>query len=89
VGVETEFNASGSYSPNGEIVSYEWDLYGGGFSPGGSSATAVYNTAGTYTVRLRVTDELGLEMIGTTTITVEVIPEYDSSLPFGTKAPIS
>ena len=88
VGVETEFDAIGSYSPNGDIVSYEWDLYGQGFVTGGIKAVAVYNTAGTHTVRLRVTDELGLSKIATTTILIEELPVYDDTLPFGTKAPV-
>ena len=88
VGVATEFDAIGSYSPNGEIVSYEWDLYGQGFTPGGIRTSAVYNTAGTYTIRLRVTDELGLVKIATTTIRIEELPVYDDRLPFGTKAPV-
>ena len=56
-----EFDASGSVDPDGEIVSYEWDLDGDGKFDDGEDVTAeyTYEQAGTYEVSLRVTDNNG------------------------------
>ena len=50
------FDASGSYDPDGTIVSYVWD-FGDTFSDSGQIVTHAYSTAGTYTVNLTVTDD--------------------------------
>jgi PKD repeat protein len=63
------FNAQDSSSPSG-IASYVWD-FGDNTSPGtGVSTTHKYNTSGTFTVRLTVTDNAG--RTGTTSKTVTV-----------------
>ena len=59
VGETITFDASGSYDPDGTIVSYLWD-----FGDGGTSSEAVvshsYEDDGEYTVTLRVADNEGL-----------------------------
>lgn len=55
-GLKVDFNGSASSDPDGSIVSYAWDF--GDSSAAGSGATPshTYAAAGTYTVRLTVTD---------------------------------
>jgi PKD repeat protein len=56
------FTAAGSTDPGGGITKYEWDLDGtAGFEQTTTTATAAhtYTTAGTRTVRVRVTDTCG------------------------------
>ena len=50
-----DFDASGSYDPDGSIVSYEWN-FGDGNSGSGVAPSHTYATAGTFTVVLTVTD---------------------------------
>jgi large repetitive protein len=52
------FDASGSSDSDGSIVKYEWDT-GSGWQPGTSRFSPAFTQAGTYTVRLRVTDDFG------------------------------
>jgi PKD repeat protein len=53
------FNASGSQAePGHSISSYDW-TFGDGSSGGGPIATHAYASAGTYTVTLQVTDDVG------------------------------
>ncbi len=69
VGEKVSFDASASNDPDGEIVSYKWDLDGDGEYETETGKTAssshTYEKAGTYSVKLRVTDEDG----GTDTVT--------------------
>jgi len=59
--LEVSFDASESLDPDGEIVSYEWDLDGDSeFDDGeGKTITYTYEKEGKYTVSLRVTDNNG------------------------------
>ena len=55
------FNASGSYDPDGTIVSYSWDFGDSNITVVTESTTThVYGAAGFYTVTLNVTDNDGL-----------------------------
>ena len=61
------FNGSGSSDPDGSISSYSWDLDGDGAFDDGSGATPsfTYTVTGTYTARLRVTDNGGASSVST------------------------
>ena len=58
-GVEVSFDASASADADGSIVSWAWD-FGDGATATGETATHTYDSAGTYLVRLVVTDDEGL-----------------------------
>jgi PKD repeat protein len=65
------FDASGSSDSDGSITSYEWDWTNDGTYEGsGETASHTYSSSGTYTVKLRVTDNDGAT--GTTTQQVDV-----------------
>ncbi len=67
-------NGSASSDPDGTIASYSWDFGDG--SPAGSGATAshTYASAGTYQVKLTVTDNKGATGSATKAVTVSVAP---------------
>jgi len=52
------FDASGSYDPDGTIVSYSWD-FGDGNTATGVTTDHAYSVDGNYTVTLTVTDNDG------------------------------
>ncbi len=71
-GVAVSFNAASSYDPDGAIVSYQWDFNGDGvFDRTGVNPTWTFPAAGTYNVRLVVTDNRGAT--GQTTRPVTVV----------------
>lgn len=69
-------NLSGSNStdPDGSIATYAWDL-GNGATGSGASVQAIYNTIGSYTVTLVVTDDRGAQ--ATTTLVIEVSENFN------------
>lgn len=72
-GQPVSFDASASYDPDGQIVSYAWDFNSDGrvdASGPGPTASYTFSTAGSYNVTLTVTDNGGLS--GSTTKTVQV-----------------
>ncbi|MBE3576556.1 MAG: DUF4384 domain-containing protein [Limnochordales bacterium] len=72
VGQSVSFDASNSYDPDGFIANYFWDLNGDGINDAsGMKANWRYDRAGTYHVRLQVTDNQGA--VAATTITVQVV----------------
>jgi PKD repeat protein len=68
-----QFNGSGSSDPDGDALSYSWDLNGDGTYGDSTAANPsfTYTTAGTYSVTLRVTDARGASSVSApVTITV-------------------
>jgi PKD repeat protein len=64
------FNSAGSSTTGGATIStYAWD-FGDGFSASTASPSHSFTVAGTYTVRLTVTDSQGRSGTTTTTVTV-------------------
>jgi glucose/arabinose dehydrogenase len=61
VPLTVQFNGSGSSDPDGDAITFAWDLDGDGAYDDSAAATPTwtYTVAGTYTVRLRVTDARG------------------------------
>lgn len=57
-GVLLQFDASGSFDPDGEIMAYEWD-FGDGQTGTGMAPTHTYASDGEYNITLCVTDNLG------------------------------
>jgi len=68
-GVWVQFDGSGSTDPDGSIVSYAWQ-FGDGATGTGASAYHRFSSAGSYTVRLTVTDDDGASDTTTRTIAV-------------------
>ncbi|MEF8879565.1 MAG: NosD domain-containing protein [Candidatus Thermoplasmatota archaeon] len=75
-GEEFTLDASTSYSPDGDIVSYSWDL-GDGTTSSSESLTHSYSTAGTYTISLTVTNSYG----GNDTTTTQAVITKDTTPP--------
>ena len=71
-GETVQFNASGSSDPDGSIASYAWDLDNDGQFDDASGVTASrsFPTAGSYTIRLRVTDNRGAAGTAASVVTV-------------------
>jgi len=70
-GAVVTFNAAASYDPDGTIASYAW-TFGDGWSGWGMVASHPYASAGTYTVTLTVTDNVGAPAVATQTVQVTV-----------------
>jgi len=68
-GQQLTFSAAGSEDPEGGTLTYSWD-----FGDGGTAeileANHIYGVPGTYTVRLTVTDHVGLATESTRTINI-------------------
>jgi PKD repeat protein len=58
-GIATQFDGSHSSDPDGGVTSYSWS-FGDGNSGSGEEAAHVYSKAGSYPVKLTVTDAAGL-----------------------------
>jgi PKD repeat protein len=69
-GTQIDFNAVASFDPDGTIASYEWDFGDSSSTETTPQVSHTYNTIGTYTVTLKVWDNLGA--MGNDTLTVEV-----------------
>ena len=73
-GVPITFDGSGSYDPDGTIVSYDWDFDDGGTGTG-ENPTHTYAGARTYTVTLTVTDNDALTDTKTTIAKIAEVTE--------------
>ncbi len=80
IGQTVTFDGSGSTDPDGWIVSYRWD-FGDGTSGSGVRTSRIYTTAGTYFVRLTVTDNQGATQTAMQTISVGSVATPPAPLP--------
>ena len=83
------FNST-STDPDGveDIVDIDWDVDGDGFDDGsGPQKEHTYTTAGTKTVRIRVTDSAGASAIGQQTVPVENLPPAAKLFSYSPSAP--
>jgi serine protease len=72
-----QFNAAASSDPDGSIAAYSWNFGDGTAAASGVTVTHSYQTAGTRTVTLTVTDNLGAT--NSTTRQVTVSPPVDAT----------
>jgi PKD repeat protein/glucose/arabinose dehydrogenase len=83
VPLAVSFDGSGSSDPDaGDTITYSWDLNGDGTFGDSTAAkpTYTYSTAGTYTVKLKVTDSAGLSSISSP-ITITATGTFGTSSP--------
>jgi PKD repeat protein len=73
--LSVSFTGSGSYDPDGTVVSYAWTL-GDGASSSAQNPSRTYSTPGTYTATLTVTDNRG----GSGTASVQIIVSPNPAL---------
>jgi PKD repeat protein len=78
-GKEITFDASGSLDSDGEITGYRWD-FGDNLIGSGKAVTHLYNVAGTYPIKLTLTDNAGENTVLTVDIKVvtksgEIVPD--------------
>ncbi|MGD8395931.1 MAG: PKD domain-containing protein [Candidatus Eiseniibacteriota bacterium] len=71
VGMSVTFDGSGSYDPDGYIISYFW-TFGEGGSASGPVVEHAYANPGFYTVKLFVTDDFEATSVCSTFVNVEV-----------------
>jgi len=84
VPLTVNFNAAASHDDDGSIVRYEWDLDGNNTFETDATAQSgaaqyTYTEAGSYTVRLRVTDDS--QRVGAASLIIIAEPPLDSELP--------
>lgn len=80
VGLPVTLDASGSYDPDGVIVSYEWDCNGDGVYDQVTSSSQMpytWDTAYNGSITLRVTDDDGLTATDTAKVTITSPPAYE------------
>jgi hypothetical protein len=73
LGQDVKFDASGSYDPDGTIVSYEWDFGDGTTEISSPVVKHAYTSRGFYTVILKVTDNDGAFSFARKTIAVQPV----------------
>jgi len=72
VGSAISFSSTGSIDSDGSITSYDWQ-FGDGASSEVSYPSYTYSGAGSYTVSLTVTDNLGLTSTDTAMVTIDEV----------------
>lgn len=72
-GAVCQFNAAGSFDPDGTIASYEWK-FGDGTTGSGSAPAHTYATGATYDVTLIVTDQQGVKDVTRRRLTANAPP---------------
>jgi PKD repeat protein len=71
LGQRATFDGTDSSDADGDVVAWEWDLDGDGrYETTGATPSFTYAAPGTYTVRLRVTDDEGAQATASTTVKV-------------------
>jgi PKD repeat protein len=78
-GLKVSVDASASADVDGTIASYAWDL-GNGQTATGKTASVTYAAAGTYSLKLTVTDNAGATGTVTNSVTVTAPPAAGSAL---------
>jgi PKD repeat protein len=84
VNTDIIFSSAGTSSSNGEIISYLWS-FGDGDTSSLANPGHMYTAAGTYTVKLTVTDDQGTSASGSTTATIvssNLSPIADANGPY-------
>lgn len=80
-GTAISFSSAGSSDPDGTIAAYAWS-FGDGANATTASPSHAYTTAGTYTVSLTVTDNLGkTSAMSSTTAAITAPVACNSSIP--------
>lgn len=89
-GVALSFSSAASYDPDGSITSYNWN-FGDGVTSTLANPSHTYQSAGSFTVTLSITDDGGLTETATTTATIAavIIPPVGNELTNGTALAIS
>jgi len=95
-GIPLQFSAEGSSDPDGDALTYAWDLDNDGAYDDGTGFTAVgfFEDDGSYTVHLRVTDAKGAASTASQTVTItNMDPRMTFTAPAsvgeGTSIPLS
>ncbi len=78
-------NGSASNDPDGSIASYGWD-FGDGSNATGVTASRTYTAAGTYDIKLTVTDNKGSSTSKTTSVTVSAAANQAPTASFTASA---
>ncbi len=79
VGQDVRFDASPSLDPDGTVTSYSWD-FRDGTSGAGQTVAHEFQSPGTYTVTLTVTDNTGATQKISRTLTISQGPSFTAFL---------